>query len=70
MECTARVLAENAGLYTTEVITQLYAAHKAGRRNCGVDVEVSYLREIDKIKQEQKVALTNRLIVVTEPYNC
>ena len=39
LEVVPRTLAENAGLNATDVITQLYAAHAAGQKAAGVDVE-------------------------------
>lgn len=38
LECVARTLADNAGLHSTHVITQLYNTHKQGKRTMGVDV--------------------------------
>lgn len=38
LEVVPRTLAENAGLYATDVVYNLYAAHAAGEVNAGVDV--------------------------------
>lgn len=40
LEGIPRILAENAGLSSTEIVTQLYAAHKQGNKTAGVNVEV------------------------------
>lgn len=39
-EVVARVLATNAGLDATEVISKLYSAHEDGQNSTGVDIEV------------------------------
>jgi T-complex protein 1 subunit theta len=39
LEVVPRTLAENAGHNATELISQLYAAHTAGKTNDGIDVE-------------------------------
>eukprot|EP00923_Selenidium_pygospionis_P027317 GHVN01049094.1.p1 GENE.GHVN01049094.1~~GHVN01049094.1.p1 ORF type:complete len:533 (-),score=106.03 GHVN01049094.1:35-1633(-) len=39
LEVIPKVLGENAGHDTMELMTQLYAAHKAGKETTGVDVE-------------------------------
>jgi len=39
-EIFPRILAENAGLNSTDVISSLYASHQAGNVNDGVDVDV------------------------------
>ncbi|TMW55936.1 hypothetical protein Poli38472_008584 [Pythium oligandrum] len=39
LEIVPRILAENAGLMGTEVISSLYASHAAGNLNAGVEVE-------------------------------
>eukprot|EP00128_Syssomonas_multiformis_P013362 Colp12_sorted_trinity150504_noHs@28223 len=38
-EVVPRILAENAGHKSTEVISTLYAAHQAGKQNVGFDIE-------------------------------
>lgn len=50
LECIPRILAENSGLYATQVLTQLHAAHKAGKKNVGIDVEVSHFYYNNKIQ--------------------
>ncbi len=40
LEVIPRTLSENAGLNATDVLSALYAAHAAGNRTVGVDVEV------------------------------
>ena len=42
-EAIPRALAENAGVKSTEVLSQLYAAHQEGNKNSGFDIEVSGL---------------------------
>ena len=42
LEVIPRVLADNAGLDATEVVSKLYAAHQAGDIAAGVDVEVCH----------------------------
>ena len=39
LEVVARTLAQNAGMNATEVISEMYAAHKAGNVGVGIDVE-------------------------------
>merc|ERR1719409_1521007 len=39
LEVVPRTLAENAGMDATEVIAEMYAAHKAGKSGVGIDVE-------------------------------
>ena len=39
LEVVPRTLAENAGLDPNEVVSRLYALHKAGNAKAGVDVE-------------------------------
>jgi len=39
LEVIPRTLAENCGLEPNQVISKLYAAHKAGKNNSGVDIE-------------------------------
>eukprot|EP01097_Dermamoeba_algensis_P009828 TRINITY_DN706_c0_g1_i11.p1 TRINITY_DN706_c0_g1~~TRINITY_DN706_c0_g1_i11.p1 ORF type:complete len:538 (+),score=114.03 TRINITY_DN706_c0_g1_i11:38-1615(+) len=39
-EVVPRILADNAGLNSTSLISTLYAAHQSGKTNLGVDVEV------------------------------
>lgn len=39
LESLPRALAENAGVKAMEVISKLYAAHQAGDKNSGVDIE-------------------------------
>ncbi|XP_064404674.1 T-complex protein 1 subunit theta-like [Halichondria panicea] len=39
LESLPRALAENAGVKATEVVSKLYAAHQAGDKNAGVDIE-------------------------------
>lgn len=46
LEVVPRILAENAGLDGTDVITQLYAAHAEGKSNVGVNVEVRFFEGV------------------------
>jgi len=39
LEVVPRTLAENAGLDATNMIAQMYAAHKAGKAGVGIDIE-------------------------------
>ncbi|KAH9257726.1 T-complex protein 1, theta subunit [Batrachochytrium salamandrivorans] len=39
LEVIPRTLSENCGLEPNQVISKLYAAHKAGKVNCGVDID-------------------------------
>ena len=39
LEIIPRVLAENSGVKSTEVISKLYAAHSEGNKNMGFDIE-------------------------------
>merc|ERR1711988_1135083 len=39
MEVVPRTLAQNAGMDATEVIAEMHAAHKSGKRGVGIDVE-------------------------------
>lgn len=39
LEVIPRTLSENCGLEPNQVISKLYAAHKAGKTNCGVDID-------------------------------
>lgn len=39
LEVIPRTLAENCGLEPNQVISKLYAAHKQGKKKCGVDIE-------------------------------
>lgn len=39
LECIPKTLAENCGVKSAEVLSQLYAAHQAGGVNTGVDIE-------------------------------
>ena len=45
-ESIAKVLAENAGMNSTETVSSLYAAHAAGKTNTGVDIEESTVRDM------------------------
>ena len=42
LEVIPKTLGENAGVNFTEVISKLYAAHQAGEKNAGFDIEVRY----------------------------
>ncbi len=50
-EVIPMTLAENAGLDGTEVISKLYAAHQAGRKTVGVDVESEDNNVVDAAQQ-------------------
>jgi len=39
LEVVPRTLAENAGASHTQVVSDLYAAHEAGKTNIGVDID-------------------------------
>merc|ERR1712150_446836 len=39
LEIIPRIMAENAGVKPTELISNLYAAHSAGEKNVGFDIE-------------------------------
>jgi T-complex protein 1 subunit theta len=38
LEVVPRTLAENAGLDAANIVAELYAAHKAGKTNAGINV--------------------------------
>lgn len=47
LEVVPRILAENAGLNSTDIISSLYAAHAASRTSAGVDIESGGVRDMD-----------------------
>ncbi|KAG0566798.1 hypothetical protein KC19_7G088700 [Ceratodon purpureus] len=47
LEVVPRILAENAGLNSTDTISSLYAAHAAGRTSAGVDIETGAIIDMD-----------------------
>jgi T-complex protein 1 subunit theta len=47
LEVVPRILAENAGLNSTEIISSLYAAHAANRTSAGVDIETGAIVDMD-----------------------
>jgi len=48
LEVIPKTLAENAGKDPTELISDLYAAHKKGEKNAGVDVETGKVGDMKK----------------------
>jgi T-complex protein 1 subunit theta len=47
LEVVPRILAENAGLNSTDIISSLYAAHAADRTSAGVDIETGAIVDMD-----------------------
>ena len=41
LEVFPKVLAETSGVKGNEIVSQLYAAHNDGKKNFGIDIEVS-----------------------------
>lgn len=48
LECVPKTLAENAGKDATEVVSNLYAAHKNGEMNAGIDVDNGGVSDMSK----------------------
>jgi len=46
LEVVPRILADNAGLVITDIISSLTAAHAAGKSNAGVDIDEGNIRDI------------------------
>lgn len=50
LEAFPKALAENSGINATEIINQLYIAHKAGKKNEGFDIESETPATVDVVK--------------------
>lgn len=48
LEITAKILAENSGMDPTEVISSLYALHKKGESNMGINVDTAEIDDVQK----------------------
>ena len=48
LELFPRMLAENAGLNATEIVSQLYAAHAAGDSKAGINVDEGVVQDMTK----------------------
>lgn len=56
LELVPRILAENAGINATELVSQLYAAHAAGTSGAGVDVEAGAVADLSAQVQDLFIA--------------